>query len=170
MIWLSLASFAVGAITFQLSRGREACDRWARLAHTLAIVALLIHVAFALHFFHQWDQSSVYRETARQTAEVFDLDWGGGMYVNYAFLCGWLLDVAWWWGGGLARYRRRPTSLEKILGAAWQAFVLFIIFNATFVFAKGVIRWLGLALCLTLGWLWWANWRSRSTTVRESLI
>ena len=162
MIWLSLAGYAVGAITFHLSFGDRRWDARARLAHTFAFVFLIIHVALAFHFFHQWSQESVYRETARQTEEVFAINWGGGMYVNYAFMLGWMIDVIWWWRG-LERYRRRP----RALAAAWQAFLLFIIFNATVVFASGVVRWLGLALCLTLCFLWWFT--SRSTSARQPI-
>ena len=35
------------------------------------------------------------KNSARQTAEVFGLDWGGGLYVNYAFTAAWVADVAW---------------------------------------------------------------------------
>ncbi len=156
-IWLSLAGFAVSATTFYLSRGRRKWDALARLAYSFAFITLIIHVICALHLYHGWSQESVYRETARQTAEVFGLNWGGGMYVNYAFMLGWLMDALWWWRG-LEVYRRRP----KILAAAWQAFLLFIIFNATFVFASGVVRWLGLGLCLTLCCLWWFTAKSQT--------
>jgi hypothetical protein len=158
MIWLSLTGFAISAITFQLSRGRVKWDALARLAYTFAFLSLLIHVAFAFHFFHHWSQDSVYRETARQTNEVFGMNWGGGMYVNYAFMVGWLLDLVWWWRG-LDIYRRRP----QMLAAAWQSFLLFIIFNATFVFAQGIVRWLGLLLCLTLCFLWWFTARGAAS-------
>lgn len=157
-VWVSLAAFAVAAITFHFSRGSRRWDRRARLAYTLALLSLLVHVAFAFHFYHAWSQDSVYRETARQTAEVFGLDWGGGMYVNYAFMIFWTADVAWWWRG-LEGYRRRP----KAIAAAWYAFLLFIVFNATFVFASGVVRWLGLLLCLTLCFLWWFTGRAAQT-------
>jgi hypothetical protein len=156
-IWLSLTGYGVGAITFHLSRGRRKWDTLARLAYTFGFITLIIHVAFALHLYHQWSQDSVYRETARQTAEVFGLNWGGGMYVNYAFMLGWMIDAIWWWRGH-DDYRRRP----KWLAAAWQTFLLFIIFNATFVFASGIVRWLGLGLCLTLCFLWWFTARSQS--------
>lgn len=156
-IWLSLTGFAVSAITFYLSRGRPKWDKMARLAYTFAFSCLVVHVAFAFQIYHQWSQDSVYRETARQTAEVFGLNWGGGMYINYAFMLCWMIDAIWWWRG-VEVYRRRP----RVLVSAWQAFLLFIIFNATFVFASGLVRWLGLGLCLTLCCLWWFTARSQS--------
>jgi hypothetical protein len=156
-IWISLAGYALSAITFLLSRGRQSWDKLARLAYTFAFIMLIIHVGFAFHLYHHWSQDSVYRETARQTAEVFGLNWGGGMYVNYAFMTLWLIDMIWWWRG-LETYRQRP----KWLAGAWQTFLIFIIFNATFVFATGIVRWLGLGLCLTLCCLWWFTSKSQA--------
>ncbi len=111
---------------------------------------MLAHVACAYHFYHTWSQDSVYRETARQTAEVFNFNWGGGLYINYAFILAWVLDVIWWWRG-LAAYNQRPRYLDL----AWQGFFLFMVFNATVVFKTGVLRWLGVALSVGLVAVWW---------------
>jgi len=131
-IWLALAGYAAGATIFALSRKRYKWDVVARLAWTIACIGLLAHVACAFHFHHGWSQASAYRDTAQQTAEMFGLDWGGGLYINYALLLGWIIDVIWWWRG-LVAYRRRPW----LLVAAWHAFLLFIFFNGTVVFATG---------------------------------
>ena len=111
-----------------------------------------------LVFYHEWSHTSAYRDTARQTAEVFGLDWGGGLYINYTFLLGWVIDTLWWWRG-LDAYRRRPWPLV----AAWQAFLLFIFFNGTVVFATGSMRWLGLCLCFGLCVVWWNTARNNSS-------
>ncbi|MGE0130202.1 MAG: hypothetical protein AB7U82_19120 [Blastocatellales bacterium] len=148
-MWLTLAGYAVGASVYLLSRGRRSWDAVARMAWTVGCVSLLVHVACAFHFYHNWNQASAYRETARQTAEVTGLDWGGGLFINYALIIGWILDIVWWWRG-LDAYRNRP----RWLGAAWQGFLIFIIFNATVVFKTGPLRWIGLGLCLWLVFLW----------------
>jgi hypothetical protein len=142
-VWVAVVGYGAGACVFALSRRRPAWDRAARLAWTVGCAALLAHVAFAFHYFHGWSHLAAYRDTARQTAEVFGLDWGGGVYVNYALLAAWVLDVAWWWRG-LDAYRRRP----RLLVAAWQGFLIFIVFNATVVFGTGAARWLGSGVCL----------------------
>jgi hypothetical protein len=103
-------------------------------------------VGAAYHFYHNWSHAAAYRETARQTAEVTGLDWGGGLFINYALVIGWVIDVALWRLRGLDAYRKRP----RWLAAAWQGFLLFIIFNATVVFKTGPLRWIGLGLCLWL--------------------
>jgi len=151
-VWVAVAGYAAGAAAFALSRGRRGWDAAARLAWTVACVALLAHVACAFHVYHGWSHESAYVETARQTGEVVGLDWGGGLFINYAILIGWVADVAWWWLAGLDSYRRRPWPLL----AAWHGFLIFIIFNATVVFKNGFTRWAGLGVCLGLcvvGWL-----------------
>ena len=149
-VWVAVAGYAAGALAFALSRGRRAWDSAARLAWTAGCVGLLAHVACAFHFYHGWSHGAAYLDTARQTAEVFGLDWGGGLYVNYVLAAGWVLDVGFWWARGLESYRRRPLPLV----AAWHAFLLFIIFNATVVFERGFARWAGLCACLCLCAAW----------------
>jgi hypothetical protein len=151
-IWVAVAGYAAGAAAFALSRGRRVWDATARLTWTAACAALLVHVASAFHFYHAWSHGSAYVETARQTGEVVGFDWGGGLFINYALMTLWFVDVAWWWLGGLDSYRRRPWPLV----AAWHGFLIFIIFNATVVFKDGLTRWAGLGVCLGLclaGWL-----------------
>jgi hypothetical protein len=153
-IWLTLAGYAIGVSAYLLSRGRRAWDVTARTAWTVGCVGLIAHVAFACHFYHHWSQASVYRETARQTAEVTGLDWGGGMFVNYALVISWVIDAAYWRLRGLEAYRNRAPWLS----AAWQGFLFFIVFNATVMFKTGPLRWIGMGLCL---WLAFLAYRSR---------
>lgn len=148
-IWLTLAGYVIGASVYLLSRGRRRWDEVARMAWTAGCASLLVHVACAFHYYHDWSQAAAYRETARQTAEVTGMNWGGGLFINYALMIGWVVDAVWWWRG-LDVYRNRP----RWLVAAWQGFLIFIIFNATVVFKTGALRWIGLGLCLGLVFLW----------------
>ncbi len=149
-IWLALSGYACGAIIHFVRRENLRWQARARWAWTLGCLGMLAHVACAFHVYHNWSQTSAYRETARQTAEVFNFNWGGGLYINYAFIAAWVLDVIWWWRG-LAAYNRRP----RYVVLAWQGFFLFMVFNATVVFKTGVLRWLGIVLCLALVLVWW---------------
>lgn len=157
--WVAFSGYAAGATVFALSRGRVGWDRAARLAWTVACVALLAHVACAFHFYHGWGHGSAYLDTARQTNEVFGVDWGGGLYINYALMAGWGLDVTWWWLRGVGSYRRRWWPLT----AAWHGFLLFIFFNATVVFVSGPARWVGLGVSLAVCLAWWPAARDRLT-------
>lgn len=158
-IWVAVAGYAAGAAAFALSRGRAGWDRGARLAWTVACAALLAHVACAFHSYYGWSHEAAYLDTARQTDEVFGLDWGGGLYINYALMAGWVFDITLWWLHGLDSYRRRRWPLT----AAWHGFLLFIFFNATVVFKDGPARWVGLAVCLGLCVAWWLAARDRQT-------
>src|SRR5262245_656128 len=59
--------------------------RWARGAWTAGCVLYLLHVVAAFHYYHHWSHDAAYESTARQTADVVGVHWGGGLYVNYAF-------------------------------------------------------------------------------------
>lgn len=149
-IWISILSYAIGAIVFAMARGRASFDRWARLAWTTGCTALIVHFICAFNFYHAWSHESAYADTARQTAEVIRVNWGGGLFINYAVALLWIADVSWWWIAGLGSYRRRPWVLTLI----WHSFLIFIIFNATVVFKDGLTRWVGLLVCVSLVLSW----------------
>jgi hypothetical protein len=149
-IWISILSYTIGSIVFALSRGRDDFDRWTRLVWTIGGVALVAHFVCAFNFYHAWSHESAYVDTARQTAEVFKINWGGGLFINYALVLVWVADVTWWWFAGVSSYRRRPRLLTLI----WHGFLIFIIFNATVVFKDGLTRWVGLLVCLSLCVSW----------------
>jgi hypothetical protein len=137
------ASFVLyaAALWFRIRRGRAgtpACVVW-----SAAFALMLIHVAAAFHFAHDWSHQAAYDETARQTAEVFGLNWGGGVFANYALLIVWAAEVVNWWRGRLS-------------GAA-QAFLAFMWCNGAVVFGHGWIRWFGVVIFLMLGATLWMS-------------
>jgi hypothetical protein len=126
----------------------------ARWVWSAGCVALLAHMACAFHFHHRWSHQAAYWATARQTAERTGLDWGGGVYFNYAFAMVWGLDALWWWRVGPARYEARHAWAEWLI----QGYLAFILFNATIVFGAGGARWFGAAaLAAFAGWAWFRN-------------
>jgi len=151
-IWLTLAGYFAATVLIAISRDRHDFERYFRLARliwSVACVSLLVHVAFAYHFYHHWSQESVYRETARQTADVTGINWGGGVYFNYVVMAGWIIDAAWWWRG-VDAWRKRPLWIT----AAWQAFLIFMIFNAMVVFKTGALRMIGIVMCFVVCSMW----------------
>ena len=149
-IWVSILSYTIGSIVFALSRGRLDFDRWARLAWTIGCAALVAHFICAFDFYHGWSHESAYADTARQTAAVIRVNWGGGLFINYAVALVWFADVVWWWFAGVSAYRRRPWLITLV----WHGFLIFIIFNATVVFKDGLTRWVGVLVCLSLLLSW----------------
>jgi MFS family permease len=153
-IWISMLGYGVGSVIFALSSSTRRRVEWepaARVVWTIACASLIAHFISAFQFYHAWSHTAAYIDTARQTEELFGLNWGGGLFINYALLIAWLVDIAWWWRSGIDSYRKRP----RLLVALWHGLFIFIIFNATVVFADGIARWVGLAisLLLTVTWL-----------------
>src|SRR5687768_15263236 len=66
---------------FVQARRLHYVSRW---LWTIACLALLAHVTCAFAFYHQWSHAAAYRHTAEQTAAMTGMNWGGGLYFNYA--------------------------------------------------------------------------------------
>src|SRR6185312_4750810 len=92
-IWISIFAYTIGCVVFATARNHDA-DRRVRLSWTIGCAALLVHFICAFHFYHAWSQEAAYADTARQTAAVFAINWGGGLFINYAVAALWIADVA----------------------------------------------------------------------------
>jgi hypothetical protein len=163
-IWIVLAGYTLSAAYLIPQRGRK-WEFLARFVWTASCLCLLAHVALAFHFFHGWSQASVYAETARQTGDAFGIYWGGGLFINYAMILSWIIDVIWWWGWPDA-YRSRP----RLLNAIWHGFLIFIFFNATVVFGTGLLRWIGGGLCMGLLLLWLFSVANKSSAMLKYIL
>ncbi len=113
---------------------------WYRRCWTAAWVLCLTHVACAYHFQHHWSQSAALRHTAELTGRVTGLFWSGGLYVNYAFLA--------WWGMDVLRCQLLPHHTSP---RTFHAVAAFMMFNATAVF--GPRWWIAVAagFCVIIG-------------------
>lgn len=93
----------------------------ARGLSAVAYLLYLAHVYLAFEHRYAWSHAAAYAETARQTRDLFGLDWGGGIYFNYAFTLLWPLDLL---------FPRRAWS-------PWlHGFLIFMFLNGVFVFGK----------------------------------
>jgi hypothetical protein len=156
-VWLAMAGYAVGIITYLLSRGNQRLDSFARIFWTFGAIALVAHVICAYQFFHHWSHASALQETARQTFEVYGFHWSGGIYINFLLMAAWCADAIWWWRG-LETYRSR----SEIISGIWHFFLLFIFFNATVIFAGGLLRWIGIVITLVILISWVLSLRGAS--------
>lgn len=130
MLWLRPAEWAASG-----SRGKLA--RW---AWSLAWLAYVVHVVFALKFAHHWSHAEAVRHTRERSG------FGEGIYVSHLFTLLWALDVGWWWLWP-ADYARRSPWLDRLL----HTFLAFVIFCGTVVYETGFIRWAGVVLGALLG-------------------
>jgi len=128
-IWSALVCFVVGVT------GRRP------IVWLAGAVICWAHIAIAMGARYGWSHAAAVAATARQTAAVYGLDWGGGVYVNYVFAGVWLAD-ALWLVVSPGRWASRPRVVNWSLGL----FYVVIIVNAAIVFASPSGRVAGLLL------------------------
>lgn len=143
MVWLSLAAFAVG----ELAKSRRYAGAWSISA--IGAILLTVHIVLAMAVRHGWSQASALEATARQTNDMFGLNWGGGVYVNYLFALVWIAELFVWrqWPEG---YASRPGWMKWSL----RAFYFVIIASAAVIFATDWRRWMGAAILAVLVASW----------------
>jgi len=110
----------------------------ARRLWTIAAALIWLHAVAAFQHVYGWSQATAIDATARQTAAMTGLAWGGGLFVNYAFLAIWAADAAWWWIAPTS-YLTRPAIIER--SRRWIFIFMFV--NGAIVFAKGPARLVG---------------------------
>jgi len=120
--------------------------RVARAIWSAGFAAFAIHVVASFGAFYGWSHATALVETARQSAERVGFDSGIGLYLNYLFTAAWGADVLWWWWRPVT-HAERPVAATGLI----HAFLFFILFNGSVVFASGLSRWLGLAA--TAAWV-----------------
>ena len=127
--WLSCALYLLAIIA-----GWRNAQRVARSAWIAGCAAFLCHLAAAFSFRHGWSHQAALEDTARQTAQLFGLHWGGGIYLNYLFTAVWTVDAIWM-GLYPSAYHSRP----RLLSAAIHVFMAFMFLNGALVFP--IARW-----------------------------
>lgn len=146
-VWTARACAVLWLVSLAtaLQSGRKGAfsRRW-KVLWSVAGILLGVHILVAFHFEHAWSHVAAYRHTARQTAATVGLNWGGGIYFNYAALGIWLADVILIW-------RRRGALLGS---QRWRVFVdwfiAFMMINATVVFGAWGWKPLGFAMAVGL--------------------
>lgn len=144
-IWTALTLYVAG----EYGRTRLPPTPWARPVWLLGALTYLAHVAAAFAFHHDWSHAAAYAYTAARTEELFGLDWGGGLWVNYAFTAIWIGEGLWW--------QLRPAHCQRrsrIWQLAVRAFFLFMIANGAVIFVEGPRRLLGVGVLAALVWIW----------------
>ncbi len=109
----------------------------------------IVHAVAVFHYIHHWSQDEALAHTARQTAALTGLHWGGGLYVNYAFISLWAGDAALWWRDRASYEGRSAVSRDILL-----AIFVFMFVNGGIVFAHGPARAIGL---ISVGIVIWAR-------------
>ena len=152
-VWISLSLFALA----EVARARTA-RAWPRAVSAAGLVLMIVHILIAMGGRHDWSHTSALAATAAQTGDVYGLDWGGGVYVNYVFVVLWILVVLRCWGDqpGAAGAGRVPNAI--VWAVRWG--FLIIIANAAVVFAGGWRRLAGAAIVGALVVAWFRKGRA----------
>jgi hypothetical protein len=119
----------------------------ARALWTAGAGQAAVHALAVFHYIHDWSQDAALAHTARETAALTGLHWGGGLYVNYAFVALWVGDAMLWWRDRTSYERRSAGSRDTVL-----AIFLFMFVNGGIVFAHGPARVIGLVAVGLVAW------------------
>ncbi len=155
-VWLALTAWASTEVLGQEPQGKRAPALGWRWLWSLGAVALAVHFALAMQLRHGWSHAAAVADTARQTEAKFGLNWGGGVWFNYAMVALWILDAAWAWAA--PNYR----NVSHVWQWSVRGYFLFMWFNGAVVFPTGPIRWFGLVACGAVAWSWWRRRKNRS--------
>lgn len=144
-IWTALFLYVGG----EYGRTRRSPTAWARPVWLLGALVYLAHVAAAFGIHHDWSHAAAYAYTAARTDALIGLDWGGGLWVNYAFTAIWICEGLWWQLRP-THYARRPA----VWTPAVRSLFLFMIANGAVIFVEGPRRLLGAGVLIALVWIW----------------
>jgi hypothetical protein len=156
-IWASMVALGLS------EWARRGQGRWSRrpafLVSAGGLALLVTHIAIAILHHHGGDHAAAVAETARLTEAVYGVAWGGGVYVNYAFVATWAAYL-WWW------QRRMDVVIDsrRIPVLVLRCLLWVLIVNALVVFASTLTRPLGVIICAVLLWAW------RPVEARQELV
>ena len=158
-IWAALTLYVGG----EYGRTRLTPAAWARPVWLLGALVYLAHVAAAFAIHHDWSHAAAYAYTAARTDALIGLDWGGGLWVNYAFTAIWVGEGLWW--------QLRPTHYTgrpAVWTTAVRGVFLFMIANGAVIFVEGPRRLLGVGILAALVWIWRSETRPGRFDQREA--
>lgn len=144
-IWIALLLFGAGEFGRRRIRAGGSAP-WAWWTFVAGALLCAIHIGVAMKTAHRWSHAAAIDATARQTMAVYGVNWGGGVFLNYAFVAVWLLE-AW-------RWRWRPASDARVITSMTRVFFLVMILNGAVIFAGGSRRISGALLVAWLLWIW----------------
>lgn len=125
----------------------------ARILWTIGALSLAAHLAAAMQFRHGWSHAAAVAETARQTEAKFGMNWGGGVWSNYAMILLWIVDAVCSWVAPTVHDRSRTWRRSV------QRSFLFMWFNGAVVFPTGPVRGSGAIACAVVIAAWWWTWK-----------
>lgn len=148
-IWISLTLFTLAEAGKRGIHSGRAPQPWAWPVSVAGLAIATAHIAIAMHARYDWDHAALIAATARQTNDVFGLNWGRGAYLNYVFVAIWAIEIAWWRMSS-SSYESRPRAVTWLV----RGFFLVMILNAAVIFAGGWRRALGVIILVAILLAW----------------
>ena len=145
-IWIALILFVAGEFESRISRSLRPA---ARLLFLLGALLCVVHLLIAMQAVHGWDHRAAVAATAAQTAQVYGVPWGGGVYVNYLLAAVWIADA-------LQRVLSPTSAARRSRALVWtlRAFYFVVVVNAAVIFATPGRRWMGVLICVLIAGAW----------------
>lgn len=139
--WPAVMCYAA-AWALSLADKRHQRTRLIRTVWTIGWLALVVHVLIAMAKVHGWSWTAAYEHTAQRTQLLTGWNWGGGVWFN--------LLTAVIWGADVCRLWSRPQSSRSRSATdyAIQAYLAFMMFNATVVFGSQFAQYAGCGVCV----------------------
>jgi hypothetical protein len=150
-VWASVALFVAGEAGKRRVRQRRGEPAWAWPLWAAGALLCVVHSAVTFAARYGWSHEAAVRATAAQTNTMFGLEWGGGIYVNYAFMAAWIGEAIWW-RVDPSGYFARPAAVTAI----FRVFYAVVLVNAAVIFAAPSRRVPGVLLMLALILIWFA--------------
>jgi hypothetical protein len=147
-IWVAVLLFVAGESGRTFSPRGAKPPVWAWACFFVGCLIAIVHTVLAFAIVHHWNHADAVRDTARLTLEMYGVDFGAALYMNYVFLAVWLADAIWW-AAAPPRYVR-PAAVTWSL----RGFYMLYLFNALVVFAHEWRRIVGLVLISWLARIW----------------
>ena len=147
-IWFAMFLFVAGESGRAYTPHGRKPPAWAARSFLAGCIVAIIHTVLAFGIAHDWNHADAVRVTARMTREMYGIDFGHALYMNYLFLAVWLADAVWWIAFPRG-YVRPPLAVWTL-----RAFYMVFLFNAMVVFAADWRRMLGLVFVSWLARIW----------------
>jgi len=155
-----LWTIRIAAVLYAIAIVRMIQGRAARLPWAAGCAFYLAHVAAAFNGAYRWSHAVAVQETARQTRDLFGLDWGGGIWFNYLFTAIWTAGAIWWLAAPASRALR-----PSWIGTAMHLYMAWMFINGAVVFPQGPTRWIAAATAAAILVYYGVQWNRTTTTI-----
>lgn len=153
-IRVSVVCYAL-RVTEQIWRPARIASQFTVYVWWTGCLFYLAHMILSFHAFHDWSHDLAVEFTADETARLFGIRRGEGVWVNYFFAVVWAVDCV-----RILRSRRHQVPTSRSIDTAISLFFAVMMFSATVIFGPSVYTW----ILIPVSALWIGLWLRRKIT------